>query len=238
MCNMNDNYMNVDCNDNSTKVVVLEMYYQFMKNYNYLVIDPISRQAVVVDPAWQMEKIDQALMDGQASLNGILITHTHSDHIHLAKPLAEKYSCPIWMSREEIAASGFDAKQLVAIDETPLRVGGMLIRPILTPGHTPGCICYLIENDLFTGDVLFAEGCGLCRDTEAAYNMFASLENLKTRLQPDTRIFPGHSYGQIPGQKFSRILKDNIYLQFPNKESFAAFRLRPGQNKFKMFNFS
>src|SRR6267142_3104728 len=220
------------------KVIVLKTQYEFMKNYNYLVVDPGSRQAIVVDPAWQVEIIEQALMESEARLSGILITHSHPDHVHLATPLAETYDCPIWMSKEEISASGFSARRLVGIGATPWNVGRIAIEPIFTPGHTPGSTCYLIGDNLFTGDVLFAEGCGICPDIEAAHAMFASLEEVKTRINPQTRILPGHSYGKPPGQILSRLLRENIYLQFPDKRSFAAFRLRNGQNTARMFNFS
>src|SRR5215471_21511072 len=113
------------------RVVALKVCHEAMKNYSYLVIDPGTRQAVIVDPAWQMEKIDQALIDTQASLSGVLITHSHPDHIDLAEPIAQKYDCPIWMSKEEIADSGFSNRQLVGIDPVPLSVGRMLIEPIL-----------------------------------------------------------------------------------------------------------
>ena len=220
------------------QVIVLDVRRESMKNFNYLVVDPESLQAVIVDPAWDIDKIDRALADAEAILSGILVTHSHPDHINLAKPLAEKYNCPIWMSTVEIAASGFSARQLAGIGTRPWSVGQMLIEPIFTPGHTPGCTCYLIGGNLFTGDVLFAEGCGICPDTQAAYAMFASLEQLKTRIQPHTRIFPGHSYGQTPGRPMSQLRRENIYLQFSDKESFAAFRLRSGQDKARLFKFS
>ncbi|MGC2745494.1 MAG: MBL fold metallo-hydrolase [Candidatus Angelobacter sp.] len=220
------------------QIVVLKTCHEFMKNYSYLIVDTGSRQAVIVDPAWEMEKIDAGLVATQARLCGVLITHAHPDHIDLAEPIAEKYKCPIWMSKEEIAISGFRAGQLTGIDAVPWAIGQILIEPILTPGHTAGSLCYLIADNLFTGDVLFAEGCGICRDIPAAHAMFASLETLKRRLRPETCIFPGHSYGKPPGQRFSQILKHNLYLQFLDKESFAAFRLRSGQNLAKMFNFS
>lgn len=221
-----------------SRVTVLKMHHQSMKNYSYFIANLPGSQAVIVDPAWQIEKIDQALRDSQARLTGILITHSHPDHTHLAKPIAEKYDCPIWMSKAEIAFSGFSARQLIALDGAPWTVGQMVIEPIFTPGHTPGCVCYLIGDDVFTGDVLFAEGCGICPDVPAAHAMFESLKNLQARLKPQTRVFPGHSYGTPPGQMLSQLQRDNIYLNFRDKHSFAAFRLRSGQSVARMFNFS
>lgn len=213
------------------QVFLLKMSKSEMKNNNYLVVDPASHQAVVIDPAWEMDKIEEALANTQATLSGVLITHSHFDHIHLARQVAEFYNCPIWMSKREIAVSGFSATQLVGIDEAPWFVGSMKIQPILTPGHTPGCVCYLIGDNLFTGDVLFAEGCGICGDIAAAYQMFDSLELLKVRVPARTHIFPGHTYVRPPGQKFSEVQRFNMYLQFADKESFAAYRLRKGQTK-------
>jgi hydroxyacylglutathione hydrolase len=221
----------------SPRVFLIKVSREIFRNNNYLIVDPASHQAVLVDPAWQIEKIQSALASTQSTLSGILITHTHPDHIDLAKPLAEFYNCPIWMSKREIEASGFAARQLIAIDETSWFVGQMSIQPIPTPGHTPGCACYLIGDNLFTGDVLFAEGCGICNGVQAAYAMFASLERLKSRLKPDTHIFPGHTYARSPGQRFSDVLSHNMYLHFPDKDSFADFRLRRGQSARKLLDF-
>ncbi len=219
------------------QVVILRMTYMSMVNYSYMVLDYINNKAIIVDPAWDIEKIEQTLEDTETVLSGILLTHSHPDHIHLARPLAEKYHCPVWMSNEEIEDSGFSAPQLVGIDKTPWSVGQIQIEPIFTPGHTPGGMCYLIGNSLFTGDTLFIEGCGLCPDIESAHDMFESIEYLKNRLKPETLIFPGHSYGRPPGQTFSYVLKNNIYLQFNNKNDFTAYRLRKGQNKVSFFDF-
>jgi hydroxyacylglutathione hydrolase len=219
-------------------VVVLDVRHRSMKNYNYLVVDPATRLSVIVDPAWELEKVTQAIADSNSRLSGVLLTHSHHDHIDLAERVSEQYDCPIWMSNTEIAASGFRAKRLVGIDTEPWQVGELLIEPLFTPGHTAGSTCYVIGDNLFTGDVLFAEGAGICRDVPAAHAMFGSLELLKRRIPPRVRVFPGHSYGQPPGRPMSQLLRDNIYLQFTDKESFTAFRLRGGQDKARQFSFA
>src|SRR5437868_13730387 len=97
------------------RVISLKMNYQFMKNFSYLVVDPGSRMAVIVDPCWEMAKIEQVLVETQAELSGILVTHSHADHVHLVKPLPAQYRCTVWMSKEEISASGFEVRQLIGI---------------------------------------------------------------------------------------------------------------------------
>jgi hydroxyacylglutathione hydrolase len=235
---MNKNAMEYANAGLEPQVVVLRVSNMFIINYNYLVIDHMSGISIIIDPAWEIDKIERAIADSGTKLKGVLLTHSHFDHLHLAKPLADKYNCPIWMSREEIACSGFSAPQLQPIEEKPWWAGRLKIEPLLTPGHTPGSMCYLIGNNLFSGDTLFAEGCGICSDTVAAHAMYDSLKHIENNVKPNTRIFPGHQYGRPPGQEFSSVWKNNIYLQFKNKNDFTAYRLRKGQNHSKFFEFS
>lgn len=67
--------------------------------------------------------------------------------------------------------------------------------------------------------------------------MFGSLERLKRELAPDTRIHPGHTYLRGPGVPFAELLRWNMYLQFPDQRSFAAYRLRRGQDPRKLVAF-
>lgn len=220
------------------EVFVLDVRFQFMKNFNYLVVDKARRDALIVDPAWEIDKIDAALLEARAVLRGVLITHSHSDHINLARTVSERHGCPIFMSKAEIAFSGFTAADLVPIDAAPRYIGPIRVEPIFSPGHTPGCLCYLIEDNLFTGDVLFAEGCGMCPDLESAKTMYFSLQELRRRTSERTRVFPGHSYGRSPGQTMAQVMRDNMYLHFKDEHSFAAFRMRRGQSREKLFRFS
>src|ERR1051326_8702203 len=72
------------------QVIALKVQYRAMKNYSYLIVDTENHEAVIVDPAWEMQTIEKALNGTQSTLQGILITHSHPDHIHLARPLAER----------------------------------------------------------------------------------------------------------------------------------------------------
>lgn len=234
---MNKNVFDSDREGLEPQVVMLKVSNMFMINYNYLVIDHINSESIIVDPAWEIDKIEHAIEVSGTVLKGILLTHSHFDHLHLADALADKNNCPIWMSHEEIAISDYDSPQLQAIDAKPWWVGSLKITPLLTPGHTQGSMCYLIGNNLFSGDTLFIEGCGLCSDENAAHDMFESLKKIREYVKPNTRIFPGHKYTRSLGQEFSTVFQNNIYLQFSNKHDFASYRLRRGQDHSKFFEF-
>lgn len=217
------------------QVLPLQMQHFWMKNYSYLVLNTSKKKALVVDPAWEIKKIEKSL--GEFSLTDILLTHSHPDHIDLVLPLVKKYSCSVWMSKQEIDYSNFRCERLIAIDHgKSFECAEASVLPLLTPGHTPGSACYLINNNLFTGDTLFSEGCGACFGNEGnPHHLYDSLQMLKNTLPEDVLVFPGHSFGTVPGQTFKKLLESNIYLLFKNENQFVSFRMRKNQSGF--FNF-
>ncbi|HEV2963160.1 MAG TPA: MBL fold metallo-hydrolase [Candidatus Angelobacter sp.] len=222
-------------------VVPLKMQRQLpamlMKNFSYLVFDPRHGEALVIDPAWELPKLEDALDLHQVLLKTVLVTHGHKDHIDLVKPLVEKYGCEVWMSERDSDFFSFQCDNLKTITtEQPFHTAQMKVVPILTPGHTMGCVCYLIEDNLFSGDTLFIEGCGMCFGKGSdPKSLFHSLQRLKTDVYPATKVFPAHSYGLQPGKELSFLLRYNPYLQFEEEEKFVAYRMREGQTGF--FNF-
>ncbi len=207
-------------------------------NNNYMVLNRRTGQALLIDPAWEIDTLENALRESNAQLAGILITHAHADHVDLAEALAGRHGCPVWISQTEAASSGFNITAMRTFEERPWEAAGMLVRPIITPGHTAGSTCFWIDQHLFTGDTLFIEGCGMCSDSTAAASLFSSIERLKAILPGKVAIYPGHSYVQPPGLTFEQLYRYNIYLAFERAEDFIGFRLRRGQSRTGLMAFS
>jgi hydroxyacylglutathione hydrolase len=203
----------------------------FFINYTYVIVDRESRDAIVIDPAWKFKTIESELSNYDARPIAVLLTHSHFDHVLLAKKFVKKFNGDVYMSKEEIDGYNFRCKNLHSFDRNGRHmIGSMPVDVWVTPGHTSGSTCYGIGDNLFTGDTLFIEGCGLCWGKGAdPKKMFYSLDMLKKTIPGHYRVFPGHSYGEKPGATFEYIKLNNIYLQFTDISQFVEFRMRKKQ---------
>ena len=210
------------------KVHTIKVSKWLMKNYCYVVQEEESGDAVLVDPALDRRAIEAKLEKTGSKLKAILVTHVHPDHIGLVEVFARKCHIPVWLSQVEKNFYEFEAPNLNLTDACePFRCGELEVHPFFTPGHTKGSLCYLVGSNFFSGDTLFAEGCGICQGRGAdPEEMFESLMLLKQTISPETRIYPGHSFGKLPGMKFGEVLKSNLYLQIDKKETFVKIRMR------------
>ncbi|WP_444944876.1 MBL fold metallo-hydrolase [Microbulbifer sp. ZKSA006] len=220
-----------------TRVHSIKVSRSSIINNNFLIVDEESRDAVFVDPAWELDTLENALEQNQATLKGILVTHSHPDHTDLCDTLSKLYSVPVFMNQTEIDFYSFHCAGLVALQNEDLfKLGKLKIKPHATPGHTIGGVCYQIDSSLFTGDTLFIEGCGMCVGPGSdPYQLFLSLQKLKQSLDPTTCIYPGHTYVYPCGKSLSFLLKNNIYLAFDDIEMFVEFRMRKNQNSLFKF---
>lgn len=207
------------------------------RNYCYIITDTEQRNAVIVDPSWQPELINELLEEKELILRAVLLTHSHPDHTNLADYYAKNYHASVYMSRVEQISSGFRCKNLCSFeDRERILVGEIEAVCILTPGHTRGSTCILIGESLFTGDTVFNEGVGLCESYNGSLtDMFQSLQRLKREIPPATIIYPGHCYGEQLGKSFQSVCKKNVYFHFNTLDQFIRFRTRKGQSG--LFNF-
>ncbi|MCW3466419.1 MBL fold metallo-hydrolase [Chitinophaga nivalis] len=206
-------------------------------NYSYVILDEDSLQAVVIDPAWEPDKINAVLTAANATLAGILLTHSHFDHVDLVGFFTAAWHCPVWMSAAEINYYRFHCEGLIAFEDGALlSPGGIPVQAWVTPGHTAGSTCFYVGNCLFSGDTLFIEGCGLCWGKGAnPYSMFDSLQRIRTNVTKEVLVFPGHSFGLPVGLSFEEVMLNNIYLNFKEKDMFVAYRMRNDQQRLYAF---
>ena len=220
------------------KLIIIKTSRLVFKNYTYLIVNESTQRGIIIDPAWEIAKYNDQLRSANIKLSGILLTHHHLDHSHLANDLAIQHDCPVYMSQDEIQYYQFECANLRSIpcDVEFFEIADIAIRVIATPGHTYGGVCYLIDHHLFTGDTLFNEGCGICHTKGGnPRHMYASLQRLKTIVPGTTLIYPGHEFKHPIGQPFEFVLRNNIYMQISNIDDFIKFRMRKGQASFLNF---
>ena len=152
--------------------------------------------AVVIDPGYEPDTILDAL-EG-LNLKAILLTHGHFDHVGAVKELVAETGCDVYIhAAESTMPPMVTAEQLYythTYDEgdTVSPIPGVELSVLHTPGHTPGSVCLLYGQDMFSGDTLFQGSCGRV-DLPGGdpRQMMESLRRLAS-LQADYRVHPGH----------------------------------------------
>ena len=176
-------------------------------NYAYLVRDADAGLCAVVDPS-EHEPVKKALAKRGWTLTHILNTHHHFDHTGGNVALKEAFGA-------RVVGPGKDRERIPAIDEgvdegTNWRFGARTVRVLEIPAHTRSHIAFVFDDAAFTGDTLFAMGCGrLFEGTPET--MWSSLSKLMT-LPDSTRVFCGHEYTLNNGRFALTLEKDNAAL--------------------------
>jgi glyoxylase-like metal-dependent hydrolase (beta-lactamase superfamily II) len=226
----------------------------------YIVFDPQTHDAVIIDPVLDYEsgaskisfeslnKHKAFIQEHELKLHYILETHAHADHLSSSQYLKEDFptakigiGANITLVQEvfkglfnnqTLKTDGSQFDQLFQ-DQEVFTAGSLAIKVINTPGHTPACVSYLIEDAVFTGDSLFMEdyGTGRCDfPGGSAQDCFTSIHDKLYALPDQTRVFVGHDY-QPGGRevKFETTIgiskEKNLYLRAATSESeFVAQR--------------
>jgi hydroxyacylglutathione hydrolase len=169
-----------------------------------------SERALIVDPGDEADKLLAAIDALGVKLDGILLTHTHFDHVGAVAPVARATGAPVWCPVLEVPVladimryvpwpglgpyESYEADHTVAGGET-LELAGMEIEVLFTPGHSPGHVTYRVadEQAIFSGDVLFAGSIGRTDlpggDTATLMRTLGELLDL---LPDETTVYPGH----------------------------------------------
>jgi len=187
----------------------------------YLLYDEKSNKACLIDPAVYDEKIADAISSKELSLEYIILTHGHFDHILGANTFREKTGAKIaaheyeteYLEDPNKSLSGGEtvsADKLLK-DNDILTFGDISLKVIHTPGHTKGSCCFICENEkvMFSGDTLFKRGIGRYDLYGGNYNtLMESLKKLKS-INENYKIYPGHGDNTTLADE----IVANLYLQ-------------------------
>ncbi|MBH0199476.1 MAG: MBL fold metallo-hydrolase [Nitrospira sp.] len=163
----------------------------------YIVSD--EGEAVVIDTAYNAAAMIKVLDTHKLRLVGICLTHGHADHAEGIDRLLEHREVPVYLGPEDIDLLAWRPRaELLAApaDGHSIRVGHRSIHCLATPGHTPGGICYRVDDLLqpvcFVGDTLFAGSIGRSNPSNLYVTHLRSVNHRVLALGPDYRLLPGH----------------------------------------------
>jgi hydroxyacylglutathione hydrolase len=176
--------------------------------------------AVVIDPGAQAAEIRLSLARSDASCAGILLTHSHYDHIGALAELADGTGAPVWLPEAEkdvferpndfygglgITIRGYARESTLLAGGETVDVAGLSLQVTSVPGHSPGHVAYYAEGALFSGDVLFAGSVGR---TDLPFGdwdtLLDSIRRLTEAYPPETTVYPGHGPPTTLGQELAR----------------------------------
>ncbi len=186
-----------------------------MKNFTYLLYDD-TKQSVVIDPSWDLDKIHALLKEHDLSLRYIVNTHHHHDHTVGNDSLAQSTGAQI------IQHSASELKNdIVVSDSDMIEFGNSALKVLHTPGHSKDSICLIDKTNIFSGDTLFVGSCGRVdlfggNATELYHSLFDVLYDLDENLM----MYPGHDYGTKKQSTLSEQKKLNPVFQKRSLEDF------------------
>ncbi|MDH3328873.1 MAG: MBL fold metallo-hydrolase [Desulfobulbaceae bacterium] len=195
----------------------------------YLVFCPESREGVIIDPGGDAKKILRIIQENKIRVKYILNTHGHADHILANRELKNSLHVPVAMhaaddtyftrpdikklSDRELGLSAPGKADIQLNDGDRLKIGGIDILVIHTPGHTPGSACFLVDGNLFSGDTLFVGDVGRTDLTGGSLDtLLQSIRDKIIVLAGDTTVWPGHNYGETPTSTLAWEMEENPYI--------------------------
>ncbi len=188
-------------------------------NFSYIIADETAKEAAVVDPSFNADAITRVLKGLDFRLKYIINTHDHGDHTANNGEL--KSNCGGKIVAHKLAKIN---KDIDVDDDDIIKVGGIAIKVIYTPGHTRDSICLLVDGKLLSGDTLFVGECGRTDlPGGSPEDMYRSLFNKLMKLDDDVEVYPGHDYGPRPYSTIGLEKKTNYVLERRTLEEFVKF---------------
>jgi len=209
-------------------MVLIQMQVGQMAVFAYLLGDPVTGEALVIDPAADTNGILSQAKKNNFRIKYIVNTHGHVDHISGnlemkqqtgAEIIVHEGDAEMLTSTPDAVLRMFDAKRSPAADRAvrdgdTILIGTASLKVLHTPGHSPGSMSLYIDGYVFTGDTLFVGGVGRTDLPGGSWPLMArSIQDKLCTLPDDTTVLPGHNYGGTPTSTIGREKTSNPFLR-------------------------
>lgn len=172
-----------------------------MLNFAYIIGDPETKEGIVIDPSWEPERIYGIAREEGIVIKYIINTHCHEDHVNGNRVMKELSGAVIAIHEAETKYLRHffpPEAEMKLKDGDTINLGKVPATVIHTPGHSPGSICLMVGNNLFTGDTLFVGSCGRTDLPGGDDSEFRKTMHRLKNLDDSIAVHPGHNYGDTP----------------------------------------
>ena len=163
----------------------------------YILRQEASSKCLIIDPGYEAGRILSVLQQKQLEPEAILLTHGHFDHVGAVQDLAAETDCDVYIAEADLSLPPMITNGKLYYTHTypasgTLNLAGLAIRVLPPPGHTPGSVCLLVEDTMFSGDTLFQGSCGRTDLPGGSWEQIAASLKTLAALPGDYRVLPGH----------------------------------------------
>ena len=189
-----------------------------MQNFTYILEDESTGEGIIIDPSWDLDKIEQVIKRNDLKIKYIVNTHHHFDHTLGNEAMTKLTNAKI--IQHQVSELKFDT---AVIDGDKITFGNSELLVIHTPGHSKDSICLVGDGKIFSGDTLFVGNCGrVDLPGGSSKELYHSLSEILSNLDENLVLYSGHNYGSTPTSTLGNEKKTNFVMQKRTEEEFIA----------------
>ena len=188
-----------------------------MENFTYVLEDEETNEGIIIDPSWNLEKIEETITRNNLKIKYIVNTHHHFDHTLGNEAMVKLTNAKIIQHKASTLTH-----DIAVSDGDEVKFGQSSLKVFHTPGHSKDSICLVGDGKIFSGDTLFVGNCGrIDLPGGSAKDLYHSLFDVLYNFDDTLVMYSGHNYGSTPTSTIGDEKKSNFILQKRTEQEFV-----------------